>query len=136
MRLSDAMMLGSTTVQMVPGDIRSCALGAAGNAVGILRDEYRRLGRIQMEWPWLMNEIPKEVREAAPTPILALPGYGGFGRAITRTFNGPVCDGTITFEQLVDWVRSVEPDEPVEATETTETLMTETVTTEAEVACV
>ena len=35
MRLSTAMMLGSTTCKMVPADWNSCGLGCAANAVGI-----------------------------------------------------------------------------------------------------
>lgn len=57
MRLSEAMMLGSATCKMVPGDWNSCSLGAAANAVGIPRAEgmfgIQRINAILKEWPWI-----------------------------------------------------------------------------------
>ena len=35
MRLSDAIMMGAATCEMRPGDINSCAFGAALNAQGV-----------------------------------------------------------------------------------------------------
>jgi hypothetical protein len=64
MKLSEAMMLGSTTVKMVRFDITSCALGAAANAVGIptpAQCENRRLRGILIgeKWPWIADRYTK-----------------------------------------------------------------------------
>lgn len=99
MRLSEAMMLGSTTCKMVPGDWNSCALGCAGNAVGI--EEYATFqgrGReevIAIKWPWI------EARNDD--------GNRWMGEIWYR-FDHDVCDGNMTLEQLVDYVRSIEPE--------------------------
>lgn len=107
MRLSTAMMLGASTCKMIPGDINSCALGAALNAVGAARVDgifdMSRVVESKRLWPWLT--------EICPCCSFA------YGSHIAITFNTKVCKGEMTFEQLVDWVRSVEPDEPIETTE-------------------
>ena len=65
MKLSEAMMLGSTTCKMVRGDWNSCALGCAGNAVGIANfDTIKGEGRIfpiYDYWPWLSSQKGIEV---------------------------------------------------------------------------
>lgn len=86
MKLSTAMMLGSTTCKMKPGKISSCAIGAALNALG--EPVKGRYGRAEELWPWLSTEY--------------------FG-VITAKFDTEVCYGHMTLEQLVDYVRSVEP---------------------------
>lgn len=99
MRLSEAIMLGSTTCKMVAGDWNSCALGCAGNAVGIeqgdanykMSDGRRRWHHIDDAWPWLSKE-----------PILSWD--------IWLMFDNEVCEGKKTLEQLADFVRSIEPD--------------------------
>ncbi len=99
MKLSEAMMLGSVTCKMVPGDWNSCGLGCAGNAVGIPQSERKKgAGRSRLicdNWPWLR-------------------GYDGDGnfwnRRVWERFDFQVCEGKMTFEQLVDYVRSVEPE--------------------------
>jgi hypothetical protein len=104
MKLSTAMMLGSTTCKMVPGDWNSCALGCAGNAVGIgqgvrreasgfiwMSDGRGRSQHIYDVWPWLNGE---KMFWAA---------------LIWGKFDSKVCSGEITLEQLVDYVRSIEP---------------------------
>lgn len=106
MKLSEAMMLGSTTCKMVPGDWNSCALGCAGNAVGIpqierLHPEQSTDGRspwLIEYWPWLQFDE-------------ALPGMAS-DQCITiwKMFDSKVCSGAMTLEQLADYVRSVEPD--------------------------
>lgn len=102
MRLSEAMMLGRVTCKMVACDWNSCALGAAENALGIAehsRDFSRRIAAYN-EWPWLQNEC--------------VCGCANNLCHITQAFDRMVAPGKMTFEQLVDWVRSVEPDEPEE----------------------
>lgn len=91
MRLSEAMMLGSTTCKMVPGDWDSCALGCAGNAIGLpsMRKTGMRIHHIVEAWPWLQRNRS--------------------GGIIADKFDNQVCRGLMTLEQLVDWVRFVEP---------------------------
>ena len=92
MKLSDAMMLGSVTCRMEPGNWNSCALGAAANAVGIPR--VGREALIREEWPWLTEEY---------TPNWSLEAE------IAWRFDRVVCKGWMTLEQLIDWVRENEP---------------------------
>lgn len=96
MKLSEAMMLGSATMKMERGEIQSCAIGAAANALGLIAyDGTRaRLVAIFHTWPWLSTN-----------------GWVSHdcSRIITL-FDHQVCDGEMTFEQLVDYVRSIEPE--------------------------
>lgn len=101
MKLSEAMMLGSTTVKMVRFDIRSCALGAAANAIGIpFRSGIRGLRGLLIaeKWPWIKD------RYTARNP------WSTYGSHIAQEFNDRVCGGQISFEALVDHVRSIEPE--------------------------
>ena len=107
MKLSEAMMLGSVTVKMEPHSIQTCALGAAGNAVGIPNGMdvlYRgaiylnRLYHIMNEWPWL-----KKACVCGRGCLVA-------GNCVSTRFNDEVCEGKMTFEELVDYVRSIEPE--------------------------
>lgn len=100
MRLSTAIMLGAATCKMEAGNINSCAYGAALNAMGIplevdgMQDGGPRYFAIEGLWPWTVDGELWH-REAAKVITL---------------FDSRVCDGRMTLEQLVDWVRSVEPD--------------------------
>jgi hypothetical protein len=101
MRLSEAMMLGAATCKMEPGDIRSCAIGAGLNAEG---DQSFAIGRYfaaSRIWPWL-GELKTLRGDRFLVPDM-------MGR-ITRRFDDEVCYGEMTLEQLVDYVRSIEPD--------------------------
>jgi len=104
MKLSEAMMLGAATCKMVPGDWNSCALGAAGNAVGIpqstigilnIMDDLRdRAAWISDYWPWLESKN----------------SFGDRWMTIIYTrFDFSVCPGYETLEQLADYIRSIEP---------------------------
>lgn len=99
MKLSEAMMLGSATCKMVAGDWNSCALGAAANAIGIPQSKVLfGVGRghaIRAAWPWLETRQPSELLSISE---------------IVFRFDNEVCEGKMTFEQLVDYVRSIEPE--------------------------
>jgi hypothetical protein len=109
MRLSTAIILGSSTCLMKPGDWNSCALGCAANAVGMpqaifnfdnriiykMPDGHSRREWILNEWPWLRNKDKTG---------------GDFAVRIYMRFDYGVCDGNLTLEQLADFVKSVEPD--------------------------
>lgn len=138
MRLSEAIMLGSTTVKMEAGNWGACALGAACNALGIRQDGefelvhkyygcgliadlqmFRRQEAVEKLWPWLRR--PTSFHMSHPSTILA-PCIGGYATveaycwlgAITQAFDYLVVPGHWTLEALVDWVRSIEPAEQQE----------------------
>lgn len=92
MKLSEAMMLGSTLCVMKPRDFDTCALGCAASAIGIrLYHGYiGRLSEICKAWPWL--------------------DFTNYDEEIFSRFDDLVCRDLMTFEQLVDYVRSVEPE--------------------------
>lgn len=118
MRLSDAMLMGRNLCSMEAGNWNSCALGVAGTAVGVPRarvvvlhsdnpgirpslrilylmeDESTRGEAIRAKFPWIKDVV----------------GPHSYQRAIFERFDDAVCCGRMTFEQLVDYVRSVEPD--------------------------
>jgi hypothetical protein len=102
MKMSEAMMLGSTTMKMVRFDLRSCALGAAANAVGIPTPAHSRDGLrgllIAEKWPWITDRYTKW------NP------WSTYGSHIAQVFNAQVCGGHLSFEVLVDHVRSIEPE--------------------------
>jgi hypothetical protein len=107
MKLSTAMMLGAATCKMIPADWNSCAFGAAGNAVGVPRvvsdyegDTSERFPFLAKVWPWIRVDddeaFPMQATVTAST--------------IWQQFDNLVCTGEMTFEQLVDYVRSIEPE--------------------------
>jgi len=105
MKLSEAMMLGSTTCKMEAGDINSCALGCAGNAVGVPQmfrvdgsSDSGRYFEIAKIWPWILEPAVKGAR------------FTDKGWLVWAKFDTLVCRGSMTFEALVDYVRSIEPD--------------------------
>lgn len=116
MKLSEAIMLGSATCKMVAGDINSCALGAALNAVGAERHtlsiSIKRVGSLEWSitagndryhallerWPWLFA--------AAPGQASWSPSYG---MIVADLFDAHVVWGDMTLEQLADAVSAVEP---------------------------
>lgn len=92
MKLSEAMTLGSTITDLRPYHLDHCALGAAANAVGIPSSATMRRQRfIVTAWPWLQDN------EHMAWDYIA------------RKFNAEVCSGRMTFDRLVEWVRSAEP---------------------------
>lgn len=90
MRLSDAMVLGSTLVKMHPGCWETCAIGAAASAVGIPVDDAR-VESIIDEWPWLQANNDRYFME-----ILTL-------------FDQKVCQHRMSMEALIAYVRQIEP---------------------------
>ena len=87
MKLSDAILLGSTFVEMLPGCWDKCALGAAAQAVGI-RPHHED---ICAYWPWLA------VDDCGPMCTIA------------AWFDDRVCNGKMTMDQLIKAVRQEEP---------------------------
>jgi len=117
MRLSEQILLGSMTLVPVAykrhsGDqIQGCALGMAETASGI--SDYGAEHR----WPWLNGNTAcpcgcKTYKQRGGKIFIACP-IESYAQAIAHIFNEHVMeDKTWTLEQLVDWIRSVEPAEP------------------------
>jgi hypothetical protein len=85
------MILGSTIVELKPGNWNTCALGVAATAIGIPGDGLLRVPRIRSEWPWLNADSDGPMRE------------------ICSLFDQRVCRGDMSFDQLVEFVRQIEP---------------------------
>lgn len=118
MKFSEAVLLGSTLLHPIPynrnnGRGEGCAIGMAEESGGVRRAEE--------SWPWL-------AKLAGPTdkyPCGCLTHYPSsmgietysllerlYAARVAHIFNEHVCkDKTWTLEQLVDWIRSVEPEE-------------------------
>lgn len=74
-----------------------CMMGAALIAVGKAEDENNRNARaVLREWPWLSDISDLETQYAFETEV-------------TERFH-LVARGEMTYEQLIDYVRSVEPE--------------------------
>jgi hypothetical protein len=114
MRLSDAILLGSTAVEPAFGfecksksPPRGCALGMGLYAVGRFGDWSDRV------FPWLKRPLPQE-----KSLCRCCRREYSYGRSIAHIFDWHVhIDKTWTLEQLCDWVRSVEPEEAPEQAE-------------------
>lgn len=117
MHLSDAIILGSTLGELKPYNINSCALGMAGNTMGITKarpfsnqefldpDLISQRGRIEAIiniWPWLrcMDRYPRDVTGDKYT----------YGKLIMSMFDHEVCTRKRTLENLVEYIRLVEPE--------------------------
>lgn len=89
--LSDAMMLGSTMIELKPCDWLHCAIGVAAQAAGIDMEFAGRTDRIRDQWPWLASNNDERMCE------------------IMTLFDQRVCRGEMSFEALVQYVASIEP---------------------------
>lgn len=117
MRLSDAIALGRVLMpKMKRGTLEGCALGMGLLAVGrstfseCAYDGENYVGLLQ-EWPWLSAELSSmDDRYKTTMPFF----LGGM-------FDEDVMNNkSMTLDQFIDYVRSIEPNEDVvEATSTT-----------------
>jgi hypothetical protein len=125
MRLSEAIALGSLTMEKwKAGYLDGCALGMAANAVGCQRD-YDRLVE---KWPWIGG-----TQRMMLCPVSSCQ-HVGYGKNSDSVMNLPICTNVMAcmiahifdyhvmkndwkLEQLVDWVRSIEPAETNEQPE-------------------
>jgi hypothetical protein len=109
MRLSEAIALGRT--MLIPGlnvfknRTKGCALEMAMAAIG----SSRSWNSAEKTWPWLNKERISPLPCACPERWYRVKQ---FKRCVIHIFNHVIC-GEITFDQLIDWVRSVEPAEDV-----------------------
>lgn len=106
MRLSDAIALGRTLVNP-----KECGRGAPGNKpedgcaldMAVLAVGGNNWHQATKYWPWLHNIDPEE---------RGLPLSGNFYFSIIRQFDRDVMLlKRMTLDQLIDWVRSIEPPE-------------------------
>lgn len=117
MRLSEAIMLGRHLVtDPQPYEINSCALGMALRAMGLPFAEIWMLGYAHavIWWPWL--EMPAASEGIMPCGCSADDRHNTHMKVLMHLFDGHVVPEDpeakrMTLEQLVDWVRSVEPEE-------------------------
>ncbi len=117
MRLSEAIVLGSTQTKLDPHDWDCCLIGMGFHALAGLEADIHcspnndhPLEAI-VRWPWLEN------RMTAPVLLGWPDGHIASACSIISSLAVRVGRRNITFEQAVDWIRSVEPEEPKTATE-------------------
>lgn len=113
MKLSEAIFLGSTTMQCRGGGGRGvatagCALEMALSAVGRSDLPWTSTDSV---WPWLQQPAQSNCH------CIDLVAVNTYFEVVWHLFDTHVIDGAwpaMTLEQLCDWVRSVEPPEPKE----------------------
>lgn len=110
MRLSDAIALGRVVIKPFRGRIfnsptEGCALGMGLAGIGRHGNGHSPA----IDWPWLHKD--------APLPCGCYCDDIDSFRVITHIFDDHImgiCSNRWTLDQLIDWVRSVEPNEPEE----------------------
>src|SRR5277367_3756558 len=93
MKMSEMMMLGRVLIKPNPSrtlyEGEGCAMGMALAATG---HEFGTAHEMMEQWPWTTYQFWEECSAKFYM----------------------VCDGKMTLEALIDWVRSVEPEEVTE----------------------
>lgn len=119
MRLSDAIATGRVLVKPLAGVVlrdnkeEGCAIGMALVACGKqeLAHSYDGLGQA---WPWTTNRLDPICLPCGCGKISAISDCNVIGSAIAHLFDFHIADrgrARWTLDQLIDWVRSVEPAE-------------------------
>ena len=111
MYLSDAAVLGDSMRRRNPyiyleedniaGQHCGCLLGGAilAEGLGVSMGDNRM--RAESRWPWL--------RDNSIEPVWFIINNGNKYEYIVTIGFFQVCSGKLTFEQLIQWIRSVEP---------------------------
>jgi hypothetical protein len=109
MKPSEAILLGSTQYRAVPGQLftppdGACVWGMALAAVGAkqLVSSCNDLAPVYGLWPWTFQK--------GSVPCGCPCFHINYARVIAHLFDRHVATAYWTLEQLVDWVRSVEPE--------------------------
>ena len=105
MRLSDAIALGRVLITKPdPFSFCGCAIGMGIAAVcgEPAKMNVEALEFALKEWPWLGSKCEAE-------------GGWSYEVYISNKF-ARVCEGMMTLDELIDWVRSIEPQEQVAET--------------------
>jgi hypothetical protein len=117
-RLSEHVMLGSLLVipwprVLLTADNRGCAIGMASESMGGKGTTLERETQIEEMYPWVKT-YPKE----APCKCFGaiIPSYLVCIEHLFDSHVFPIYHPS-KLEQLVDWIRSVEPPEPDETSE-------------------
>jgi hypothetical protein len=123
MRLSEAIALGRTAIQPASGRVfnsdrtRGCAFGMAGAAIGAKWSSAVLEHDTERAWPWLRGESIR------PCKCPHWRQSGTYLQAIAHLFDAHLMQDRcywwdigeeaepMTLDQLIDWVRSVEPQE-------------------------
>jgi hypothetical protein len=105
-KLSEAMILGSTFIKFDPNIylVGQCGcLQGAGYAAATGKG-FAQGSDIAAQWPWLKQDIDDP----------RFPGKSTCGTYVINAFAFAIKRGEMTLEEVVDWVRSVEPSEVIE----------------------
>lgn len=113
MRLSDAIEMGRTLIELEPALYldpecnRGCAIGMGLAAVD---GKYsgRNMERMFELWPWLRFPVRERLKESESHAIENWSMEEEIGQLAWLVASYK----KITLDQLIDWVRSVEPGEP------------------------
>lgn len=112
MRLSEAIALGRVLLTPIPGnyfsgDNSGCALGMGLAGVGCKSRDTAVIEKdLDKHWSWMNNRIPS-------LPCGCVSTNFDIATNIVHLFDEHVCGNKDwTLDQLIDWVRSVEPAEP------------------------
>lgn len=119
MRLSEAIRLGSLIVpEPIVGDISACAITMALKAVNRYRTGFM-LPYLDLheEWPWLLSVVAHSIDCPHPVCTVKLPvelfGPNGWvdrsSSLVFHAFDAHVCRGTMTIEQLSDFIDRIDP---------------------------
>ena len=114
MRLSEAILLGSTTAPPLNNTSwKTCLIGIGMHALG--KDNIGN-HEAMLRYPWLREDYEM------PAHLFAGSGRGRklTARQIITGLATQIECGSISLEQAVDWIRSVEPEEPANAAVTGE----------------
>jgi hypothetical protein len=116
MKLSDAILLGSTMHKLDPACWDGCLLGVSVRAVGATSNFFN--DEAQRRWPWMVG------KKVAMPDFSRYPHISLEFTQVISWLDVEVNDGKVTLEQVVDWVRSVEPEESKPAEVECEALLT------------
>ena len=106
MRLSDAIALGRHTIPEMRGDdLTACGIGMSLNAVG----DPISYWSLYQRWPWL-HSASVNCKQCQKLTYRA--------EIVWHSFDWHVMhDQTMTLDQLIDFIRSIEPPDPEESSE-------------------
>lgn len=118
MRLSDAIMLGRMLLKPAPYTTifegEGCALGMAFATLGCSTHE-QAMAKCKTDaanWKWIAQKCALPCDCTSDGFPKKHPKTGTYQCAIAHLFNEHVCgDEDWTLDQLIDWVRSVEPND-------------------------
>jgi hypothetical protein len=107
MRLSDAIATGRVLIKdLKPATLKGCVIGMACMGVGtealLKAVQIESYYEIYHYWPWLRNATLSPVDDGVHDGMEVI--YSIFDFHVMRK-------GDWTLDQLIDWVRSIEPDE-------------------------